>query len=63
MNGRSQAMRIPAEFRVSTDELFVRRDEKTGDLIVSERPPAKADWDEIFAVLDAAGFPNDFRMF
>jgi antitoxin VapB len=60
MNGRSQAMRIPAEFRVTADELFVRRDERTGDLIVSERPPATVDWEQIFAALDAAGFPDDF---
>lgn len=59
-NGRSQAVRIPAEFRFNTDEVFVRRDEQTGDLILSQRPPAPADWDEIFAIIDAAAFPEEF---
>jgi antitoxin VapB len=60
MNGRSQAMRIPAEFRVSTEEVFVQRDEKTGDLIVSQRPPLEIDWGAVYAELDAARFPEDF---
>lgn len=58
MSGRSQAVRIPAEFRFSTDEVFVRRDHRTGDLILSQEAPAS--WDEIFAALDEAGFPEDF---
>jgi len=57
MNGRSQAVRIPAEFRFKTDEVYVRRDEQTGDLIISQSP---ASWDEIYAALDAAGFPTEF---
>jgi antitoxin VapB len=59
-NGRSQAVRIPAEYRFNTDEVYVRRDEATGDLILSQRSPMKVDWDRIFAILDAAGFPDDF---
>lgn len=57
MTGRSQAVRIPAEFRFSADEVFIRRDPQTGDLILSEAPST---WDEIFAALDEAGFPADF---
>ncbi len=57
MNGRSQAVRIPAEFRFKTDEVYIRRDEQSGDLILSQSP---ASWDEIFAALDAAGFPAEF---
>jgi antitoxin VapB len=55
--GRSQAVRIPAEFRFSSKEVFIRRDEKTGDVILSRKP---VDWDELFAKLDAAGVPDDF---
>jgi len=55
--GRSQAVRIPAEFRFSGKEVFIRRDEKTGDVILSHKP---VDWDELFARLDAAGVPDDF---
>jgi antitoxin VapB len=57
-SGRSQAVRIPAEFRFSTDEVYVRRDPQTGDLILSESP-AKT-WKEIFAALDEADVPDDF---
>jgi antitoxin VapB len=57
MSGRSQAVRIPAEYRFSGDEVYVRRDPQSGDLILSEAPGG---WDEIFAALDNAGFPEDF---
>jgi len=57
MSGRSQAVRIPAEFRFTTDEVYVRRDPQSGDLILSQAPGG---WDEIYAALDAAGIPDDF---
>jgi antitoxin VapB len=53
MSGRSQAVRIPAAFRFSAPEVFVRR-EPNGDLILSTRPES-ASWPEIFAMLDEAG--------
>jgi antitoxin VapB len=46
MTGRSQAVRIPAEFRFNSKEV-----------ILSRKP---VDWDELFAKLDAAGVPDDF---
>lgn len=57
MNGRSQAVRIPAEFRFSKDEVYVRQDPQTGDLILSENPSS---WQDIFAALDEANFPPEF---
>ena len=57
MNGRSQAVRIPAEYRFASDEVYIRRDPQSGDLILSEAP---GDWDDIFAALDRAGIPDDF---
>jgi len=57
MSGRSQAVRIPAEFRFTTDEVYIRRDRRSGDLILSEAP---GDWNAIFVALDAAGVPEDF---
>ena len=59
MIGRSQAVRLPAEFRFNTKEVFVRRDATTGDVILSTKPQSKS-WDEVFAMLDAAGIPDDF---
>jgi len=57
-SGRTQAVRIPAQFRFKTDEVYVRRDPQSGDLILSESP-AKT-WKEIFAALDEAECPDDF---
>ncbi len=57
MNGRSQAVRIPAQFRFRSEEVRVRRDPATGDLILSEGPGS---WQSIYAALDAVEFPDDF---
>ena len=57
MSGRSQHVTIPAEFRFSGEEVYVRRDPQTGDLILSQAPGS---WDELFTALDAVGFPDDF---
>jgi len=57
MTGGSQAVRIPDEYRFTTDEVYIRRNPQSGDLILSEAPGG---WDEIFVALDQAGFPNDF---
>ena len=57
MSGRSQAVCIPAEYRFSTSEVYIRRDPKNGDLILSQAPGSLA---EIFAALDEVGVPDDF---
>jgi antitoxin VapB len=57
MSGRSQHVTIPAEFRFSSDQVYVRRDPQTGDLILSQAPTG---WDGIFAALDRDGFPDEF---
>jgi antitoxin VapB len=57
MNGRSQAVRIPAEFRFTGSEVYIRRNPKNGDVILSQAP---AGLEEIFAALDAVGVPEDF---
>ena len=58
-NGGSQAVRLPAEFRFDGDEVFVRKDERTGDVILSKNP-GWASWDEYFAFRDASAVPDDF---
>src|SRR5260370_2375150 len=50
-NGRSQAVRLPAEFRFEGKEVFIRKDEKTGDVILSRRPES---WEEFFRFRDKA---------
>ena len=57
VSGRSQAVRIPANYRFSSKEVYVRRDPRNGDLILSERETSLP---EIFAALDQLGVPDDF---
>jgi len=47
-NGRSQAVRLPAEFRFEGKEVLIRKDPLTGDVILSEPHKSKS-WDEFFA--------------
>ena len=53
-NGRSQAVRIPAEFRFKTDHVYIERDEDTGVVSLSEKPP-RPSMEDLFARVDAAG--------
>ncbi len=53
-NGRSQAVRIPAEFRFKTDHVYIERDEATGAITLSEKPPRRSMAD-LFARIDAEG--------
>ena len=57
MSGRSQAVRIPAQFRFASKEVYIRRDVKNGDLILSQSPGSLQD---IFAALDQLGVPDQF---
>lgn len=43
-NGRSQAVRLPAEYRFEGDEVLIRRDPVTGDIILSPRNKTFEDW-------------------
>ncbi len=47
-NGRSQAIRIPKEYRVETKEVFI---EKSGDLLII-RPKYSDKWDSFFEELE-----------
>lgn len=49
-NGRSQAVRLPAAFRFEGEEVYVRRDPETGEVILSQVPNS---WDGFFALRDA----------
>ena len=56
-NGRSQAVRLPAEYRFEGSEVFVRRDPRTGDVILSRRPES---WDDYFELVKSLDIPDDF---
>ena len=56
-NGRSQAIRLPSEFRFEGSEVYVRRDPLTGDVILSRRPES---WDDFFEMMKSIEVPADF---
>jgi antitoxin VapB len=56
-NGRSQAVRLPADFRFQGTEVYVRRDPATGDVILSRRPES---WQDFFDFVDRLDIPDDF---
>lgn len=57
--GGSQAVRLPAEFRFEQDEVYIRRDRITGDVILSVRP--RGDWQDFIRVREQLGIaPPDF---
>lgn len=58
-NGASQAVRLPMEFRFEGDEVYVTRDDATGDVVISKRPGAKT-WNDFFALLHSIDVPADF---
>jgi antitoxin VapB len=57
INGRSQAVRLPASYRFSEKEVFIRQDPLTGDVILSRKP---ATWEGFFAALKGADVPANF---
>lgn len=61
-NGRSQAVRPPAEFRFESDEVYIRRDPVTGDVILSPRNRKFADWLKMRDKLIAES-PREFEDF
>ena len=46
--GRSQAVRLPSEFRVGVAEVFIRDDPLTGDVVLSRKP---TDWQGLLDVV------------
>ncbi len=57
VHGRSQAVRLPAEYRFDTKEVFIRRDPKTGDVILSSKPET---WDGFLEAIKDGGVPANF---
>jgi antitoxin VapB len=57
LNGRSQAVRLPADLRFEGNEVFVRQDLATGDVILSRRPDS---WDKFFELRRQASIPEEF---
>ncbi|HVO61315.1 MAG TPA: type II toxin-antitoxin system VapB family antitoxin [Terriglobales bacterium] len=56
-NGRSQAVRLPSEYRFSGTEVYIRRDPNSGDVILSRRPES---WRDFFELMKTIDVPDDF---
>ena len=48
VTGRSQAVRLPLEFRFDVAEVFIRHDPATGDVVLSRKP---TDWQGLLDVV------------
>jgi antitoxin VapB len=60
MNGRSQAVRLPAEFRFEGTEVNIRRDPKTGEVILSPKPQRTGSWEKFFKAVDQLDLDENF---
>ncbi len=56
-NGRSQAVRLPADYRFEGSEVYIRRDPATGDVVLSRRPES---WQDFFELMKTIEVPKDF---
>ena len=56
-NGRSQAVRLPADYRFEGSEVYIRRDPASGDVILSRRPES---WQDFFELMKTIDVPEDF---
>jgi antitoxin VapB len=54
--GGSQAVRLPAEFRFEGNEVDIRRDPVTGEVVLSK---PNASWDEYFDWVRTLDIPDD----
>ncbi len=57
MNGRSQAVRLPVNYRFDCDEVYIRKDPETGDVIISKKPGS---WDDFFNMMKGVEIAEDF---
>jgi antitoxin VapB len=57
INGRSQAVRLPAAYRFDAKEVYIRQDPETGDVILSRKPES---WDDFFSALKGGDVPANF---
>ena len=56
-NGRSQAVRLPSEYRFEGAEVYIRRDTASGDVILSRRPES---WQDFFELMKSIDMPGDY---
>jgi antitoxin VapB len=60
--GHQQTLRLPSGFELAGEEVWVRKDEATGEITLSSKAPGP-DEDRLallFALLDESPLPHDF---
>ena len=57
ITGRSQAVRLPRAYRFEGEEVFIRRDPATGDVVLSRRPDS---WQGFLEQAARTEVPDDF---
>ena len=58
-NGASQAVSIPAGFRIEGSDVYATRNDTNGDVLLSHRPGSAA-WNPFFELMDTVEIPADF---
>lgn len=57
--GNSQAVRLPKAFRIDANEVWVSKNEVTGDITISKKPK-ESDLDAFFKLLESAPETEEF---
>jgi antitoxin VapB len=57
VTGRSQAVRLPREYRFEGEEVFIRRDPVSGDVVLSRKPDS---WQGFLDLAARVEVPEDF---
>lgn len=57
--GHSQAVRLPKAFRLESDEVWISKNETTGEITLIPKPTPDS-LDAFFALLEAEPLPRDF---
>ena len=57
--GHSQAVRLPKAFRVESDEVWIRKNEATGEITLIPKKSAER-LDALFKLIEAAEVPKEF---
>ena len=57
ITGRSQAVRLPRDYRFEGQAVFIRRDPVTGDVVLSRKPDS---WQGFLEVAARTRVPRDF---
>ena len=58
MKGHNQAVHLPVNCQFDCDEVYIRQDPETGDVVLSRKPAAS--WDDYFELTKSLNIPDDF---